>query len=223
MSSCDRSSRTAKRAWARMPSGCRLNLLDPHVDGWTDQDLADRLARVPRWAGDSAWPLPLSVAQHSLLVLEIARAEAGPGFTPAQALRELLHDAEEAFLGFDLMSPLKPILGRAFADLTERLVRVIWQRYGLVPWTPAQCAAHKRADRVAAASEAVMCTNWPEAEVRRVLRIAAPILTDDPLVCRYGGQPWECWAPDLATARFLDQLKDLQRRVALTDNVAAGG
>jgi hypothetical protein len=62
---------TAQRAWVLLPSGNRLNLLAPDPQAWTDRDLAIGLSRTYRWSGYSAWDHPLSVAQHSLTVLEL--------------------------------------------------------------------------------------------------------------------------------------------------------
>ena len=102
------------RAWVRLPSGRRLDLISPTPFDWTDEDLAIGLARTYRWGGHSVWPgAPLSVAQHSLAVLALRQARARGGLTPAEQRRELLHDAEEGLLGFDCISPLKPFLGRA--------------------------------------------------------------------------------------------------------------
>jgi hypothetical protein len=61
------------RAWVRLPSGRRLDLLNPTPFDWTDEDLALGLARTFRWGGHSTWAQPLSVAQHSLLVLALRR------------------------------------------------------------------------------------------------------------------------------------------------------
>jgi len=163
--------RPGTRAWVRMPSGKRLDLLDPTPFDWDDADLALGLARTYRWGGHSAWPLPLSVAQHSLTVLQLRRnAQAAP-LDPVTQLRELLHDAEEGLLGFDCISVLKPFLGEAFRELTQRLERAVFLRYGLPAWTPAGYLAHKRADRLAAASEAVHAVGWSPDEVRRTLKI----------------------------------------------------
>ena len=87
------------RAWVLLPSGRRLDLLNPDPQAWTDHDLSVGLSRTYRWAGYSAWDLPLSVAQHSLTVVAIRQGSPGPDLTPPEALRELLHDAEEALLG----------------------------------------------------------------------------------------------------------------------------
>jgi hypothetical protein len=86
------------RAWVLLKSGRRLNLLDPSPTDWTDEDLALGLARTYRWGGHSAWELPLSVAQHSLTVLALRRALEHRPLSDAEALRELLHDAEEGLL-----------------------------------------------------------------------------------------------------------------------------
>lgn len=198
------------RAWVRMPSGKRLDLLNPTPFDWDDADLALGLARTYRWGGHSAWPLPLSVAQHSISVMLLRRAASTTPLAPQIALRELLHDAEEGLLGFDALSVIKPFLGDGFRALTARLEQAVFLRYGLPSWTPREHAAHKRADRLAAASEALHVAGWSEDEVRRTLRITAPIVHDDPLVASYGCTPWEPWPPALAAERFLAELHRLQ-------------
>ncbi|WLI91574.1 phosphohydrolase [Massilia sp. R2A-15] len=198
------------RAWVRMPSGKRLDLLNPTPSDWEDEDLALGLARTYRWGGHSAWPLPLSVAQHSITVLLLRRAAAPAPLTPLDELRELLHDAEEGLLGFDCISVLKPFMGDSFRDLTSRLERAVFLRYGLAPWTPADHAQHKRADRLAAASEAVHVVGWSAHEVLHTLKITVPPLSNDPLVAHYGGQAWEPWPPTLSRDRFLAELDRLK-------------
>ncbi|WP_343729672.1 phosphohydrolase [Duganella sp.] len=201
------------RAWVRMPSGRRLDLLDPTPFDWDDSDLALGLARTYRWGGHSAWPLPLSVAQHSLTVMQVraaACAAAGLQLSPLSALRELLHDAEEGLLGFDCVSPLKPFMGEAFKTLTLKLEAAVFLRYGLPRWTAREHAAHKLADRLAAASEAVHIAGWSAQEVQQTLKISVPPLSDDPLHAIYGGTPWEPWPPALAAERFLAELERLK-------------
>ena len=107
------------RAWVLLPSRRRLNLLAPDPQAWTDRDLAIGLSRTYRWSGYSAWPHPLSVAQHSLTVLALRRLAADHPLTAAEERRELLHDATEALLGgYDPITPIKPHLGEGY----ERLV-----------------------------------------------------------------------------------------------------
>lgn len=201
------------RAWVRLPSGRRLDLINPDPGAWLDSDLALRLARTYRWGGESSWPLPLSVAQHSLLVLALRRQWSDTPLPASDALLELLHDAEEGFLGFDCISPLKDVLGLSFRAVSSRLMAAVSERYELRAWSPAAHAVHKRADSVAAASEAVHCIGWPAHEVRDVLGIVHPVLDVDPLAEIYGCRPWEPWAADVAAERFLDALESLRAAV----------
>lgn len=194
------------RAWIRLPSGAALDLINPSPDAWTDEDLALRLARTYRWGGESTWTWPLSVAQHSLLVLALRRQWAEVPLTAGEELAELLHDAEEGFLGFDCFSPLKRVLGAPFQAVAERLMQAITTRYRLPDWTPDAYVQHKHADSVAAASEAVYCTGWSRDEVREVLGISHPVLDTDPLQVVYGGAAWEPWPSDVAARRFLEEL-----------------
>jgi hypothetical protein len=200
------------RAWVLLPSGKRLDLLDPTPFDWDDQDLALGLARTYRWGGHSAWPLPLSVAQHSLAVLAICR-HGRQRLDPQRELRELLHDADEGLLGFDAISPLKPFLGGGFAALAARLRDAIWRRYGLPDWSPAEHAAHKRADRLAAASEAVHVVGWSPEEVRNSLGIAIKPLARDPSPRPDGMAAWEPWVPETAARLFLAELARLTARI----------
>ena len=197
------------RAWVRLPSGKRLDLLHPTPFDWDDADLAIGLARTYRWGGHSAWPLPLSVAQHSLMVLSMRRRGADRASDAAADLRELLHDADEGLLGFDCISVVKPFLGESYRALTLDLQRAVSLRYRLKDYAPTEQRAHKRADRVAAASEALHVVGWTRDEVRNTLRIPFEPLAVDPLVAIYGGTAWEPWAPVVAADRFLGELKAL--------------
>lgn len=199
---------TAARAWVRLPSGRRLNLLQPTPLDWTDADLATGLSRTFRWGGHSVWPgLPLSVAQHSLAVLE-RRRRASP-LNAASQLRELLHDADEGLINFDCISPLKPFLGPAFAQLEMRLMAEVTVRYRLPPWNAADKRAHKAADVAAAAAEAVHVAGWSAAEVRDTLGIRAAVDDRDPLAGLYDCEPWRPWPPELSAQRFLVELERL--------------
>jgi len=195
------------RAWVRLPSGRRLDLLAPTPFDWTDADLALGLARTYRWGGHSIWPgAPLSVAQHSLAVWALRRARAPTGLSRPDQRRELLHDAEEGLLGFDCISPLKPFLGEAFAALEARLRGAVAARYGLAPWAAEARRAHKACDVALAAAEAVHVAGWSLAEVRGTLGIRAPVLDADPLASLYGTPPWQPWPAELAAERFLAAL-----------------
>ena len=192
-----------------MPSGKRLDLLNPTPHDWEDDDLALGLARTYRWGGHSAWPLPLSVAQHSITVMLLRRAASAAPLSALAELRELLHDAEEGLLGFDCISVLKPFLGDGFRELTARLENAVFLRYALAPWSADEHARHKEADRLAAASEAVHVVGWSAHEVLHTLKICVAPLDKDPLIALYGGNAWEPWPPALACERFLAELKRL--------------
>ena len=195
------------RAWVLLPSGNRLNLLAPDPDAWTDRDLAIGLSRTYRWAGYSAWDHPLSVAQHSLIVLALRRASAGRRLTRAEARRELLHDATEALLGgFDPITPLKPHLGEGYRNLVALHQAAVDRRYTLPAWDDASRRAHKAADHLAAASEALHCVGWSREAIRNDLEIAVDPLQDDPLFPMRGFAPWEPWPAGFAADRFLQAL-----------------
>jgi 5'-deoxynucleotidase YfbR-like HD superfamily hydrolase len=186
-------------------------LLDPTPFDWADEDLALGLARTYRWGGHSAWTLPLSVAQHSLLVLALRRARSATGLSDAAARRELLHDADEGLLGFDPISPLKPFLGPGYAALATRLHTAIARRYALDAWGAEDRRAHKQADRIAAASEAIHVVGWRSDEVRHVLRIAERPVETDPLAAWFDVPAWEPWDAAQAAERFLRVLRSLSR------------
>jgi hypothetical protein len=154
--------------------------------------------------------LPLSVAQHALTVLALFRNSAKQPVSKAEALRELLHDADEALIGgFDPISPLKPLLGAEYANLVAKLQGAVFKRYSLTYWTPDERKHHKHADNLAGASEAVHVAGWSLDEVQDLLNIGLKPLEHDPLVEIYDCQPWEPWTPNLAAQRFLEVLADL--------------
>ena len=198
-------------AWVLLPSGRQLDLLAPHPCAWTDRDLAVRLSRTCRWCSDTRWANPLSVAQHSLTVLHLRQAAVAQPLTPAEQLRELLHDAEEALVNHDVPTPLKPLLGEGYRAMTVGLRRAIDGRYDLPRWNRASRDAHKHADRLAAASEAHHVVGWPEADLHAKLGITLSPLADDPLPLQPALQPWEPWPASLAARLFLERLEQLQR------------
>jgi hypothetical protein len=188
------------RAWVRQPSGKHLDLINPKPEDFDDMDLALGLARTFRWGGHSIWPRPLTVAQHSLTVMHLRLQS--EDLSPRVQLLELLHDAEEGLVGFDPISPLKPILGHPFQSMMNRLQQAVLNRYGVGTWMGDEYQKHKQADVLAAASEAVHVAGWSRAEVRDVLGIEIQPLGEDPLVTIYGGTPWEPWPVEVAVQRF---------------------
>lgn len=141
------------RAWQRMLSGRRLDLLDPSPLDVEIDDIAHGLARVARWNGQTTGPHIFSVAQHSVLVEALA-ARAGGGLGRAERLGVLLHDAPEYVVG-DIISPFKAVLGGSYKDVEARLLAAIHIRFSLPAKAPARLAAlTKAADRAAAWLEA---------------------------------------------------------------------
>lgn len=199
-----------RRAWVLLKSGRRINLLQPTATDWEDEDLALGLSRTYRWGGHSAWNLPLSVAQHSLTVLAIRETIEATALTDAEALRELLHDAEEGLLSWDPISPIKPYLGAQYRSLASAVTEAIAQRYRLPPWIPEDHAVHKHADRLAAASEAYHVVGWSISDIREQLEIDLAPLSADPVHPPEGMRPWEPWPPRLAASLFLAKLRSLK-------------
>lgn len=163
--------------------------------------------------GHSQWDLPLSVAQHSLSVLAIRERLAGRTLTPRERLRELAHDLDESLLGYDAIAPIKPHLSEGYQNLVRRLQPAIGDRYDLQPWDRVSYAAHKEADRLAAASEARHVVGWKCHDIRQHLGITIEPLASDPVMTPAGMRPWEPWPPALAARLYLDQLRDLQLQI----------
>ena len=97
------------RAWQRMLSGRRLDLLDPSPLDVEIEDIAHGLARVARWNGQTKGAHAFSVAQHCVLVERLS-AELNPKIGRDARLMALLHDAPEYVIG-DLISPFKAAVG----------------------------------------------------------------------------------------------------------------
>ena len=87
--------KSTTRAWQRMLSGRRLDLLDPSPMDIEIEDIAHGLARVARWNGQTTGDHAFSVAQHSLVVEEIC-GHIQPDLSPRWRLAALLHDGEIA-------------------------------------------------------------------------------------------------------------------------------
>jgi 5'-deoxynucleotidase YfbR-like HD superfamily hydrolase len=154
------------RAWQRMLSGRRLDLLDPSPFDVEVEDIAHGLAFVARWNGQTRGEHPYSVAEHSLLVEEIY-GRLVPKAEARWRLAALLHDAPEYVIG-DLISPVKSAVGPGYAALDTRLARAVHLRFGLpAELPPAVKAAIKRADRVSAWLEATQLAGFAVAEANR--------------------------------------------------------
>jgi uncharacterized protein len=154
------------RAWQRMLSGRRLDLLEPSPLDIEIEDIAHGLARVARWNGQTSGVHAFSVAQHSLAVLAIFD-HFWPNAEPANRMMVLLHDAPEYVIG-DMISPFKAIVGGGYKQVEARLQNAIHLRFALPATTPAGLKDRiKRADMVAAFYEAILLAGFEEDEAVR--------------------------------------------------------
>jgi 5'-deoxynucleotidase YfbR-like HD superfamily hydrolase len=159
------------RAWQRMLSGRRLDLLDPTPFDIEIEDIAHGLAFVARWNGQTHGDWPYSVAEHSLLVEEIFSL-LNPAEGPQARLAALLHDAPEYVIG-DMISPVKAALGAEYGEMDERLTAAIHRRFGLPAAIPPLLKKKiKLADRISARLEAVRIAGFTEAEARKLFPLA---------------------------------------------------
>jgi 5'-deoxynucleotidase YfbR-like HD superfamily hydrolase len=189
------------RAWQRMLSGRRLDLLDPSALDIEIEDIAHGLARVARWNGQTIGAHSYSVAQHCLLVEALARLKA-PRLDRSSRLAVLLHDAPEYVIG-DMISPFKAVIGDAYKAVERRLLTAIHRRFGLPPPPPELQQLIKSADHQAAYLEATRLAGFAHAEARRFFgrppRIAPPLERDY----------LKPWPAETAQARYLERFKKL--------------
>jgi len=199
--------RAAPRAWQRMLSGRRLDLLDPSPLDIEIEDIAHGLARVARWNGQTHGDHIFSVAQHTLLTEEIVRRRGGGSDRSSDrrlGLALLLHDAPEYVIG-DMISPFKVVIGGAYKAVEHRLLEAIHLRFGLPRDLPAEVVATiKAADRGAAFLEATTLAGFSAGEARRFFG-SRPILPA--AVEKDYLTPWPA---ETAKRRFLQQFNELQ-------------
>lgn len=158
--------RLPARAWQRMLSGRRLDLLDPSPLDIELGDIAHGLARVARWNGQTQGDYAFSVAQHSVLVTEVF-SSLMPEADDSARLYALLHDAAEYVMG-DIISPLKAAMGGDYKEFENRLLGAIHMRFSLAAVPPAPVAkAIKKADKEAAFFEAVHLAGFEASEAKR--------------------------------------------------------
>ncbi|MDO1558384.1 HD family hydrolase [Brevundimonas sp. 2R-24] len=151
------------RAWQRMLSGRRLDLLDPSPMDIEIEDIAHGLARVARWNGQTTGPHAFSVAEHSVIVERIV-GHIQPDIEARWRLTALLHDASEYVIG-DMISPFKAALGVNYKDFEGRLEHAIQVRFGLPPRPPATIKSLiKKADRACAFFEATQLAGFSHSE-----------------------------------------------------------
>mgnify|MGYP002737300913 FL=1 len=183
------------RAWQRMLSGRRLDLLDPSPLDVEIEDIAHGLARVARWNGQTIGDNAFSVAQHCVLVEELAlRLE--PILAPKWRLTVLLHDAPEYVIG-DMISPFKAVVGGGYKVVEHALETAIHLRFGLPAAIPQMIRTlTKRADHVSAFFEAIELAGFERAEAEKLFG------RPKGFPARLGLVPWPVGE---AQARFLER------------------
>lgn len=161
------------RAWQRMLSGRRLDLLDPSPLDIEIEDIAHGLAFVARWNGQTFGEFPYSVAEHSLLV-ERVYSEITPNAPVKWRLAALLHDAPEYVIG-DMISPVKAAVGPGYKAMDARLMEAVHRRFGVPAEIPKAVKTQiKRADRISAWLEAIQIAGFSETEANKLFGIPKP-------------------------------------------------
>ena len=194
------------RAWQRMLSGRRLDLLDPSPLDVEIEDIAHGLSRVARWNGQTSGSKSFSVAEHSLLV-ERLLVLAAPKTPPRWQLAALLHDAPEYVIG-DLISPFKAMVGGDYKALENRLLAAVHTRFGLpvdIPQTAAK--AIKRADQAAAWFEATQLAGFSIPEAKQ--HFSPPALKGSPEITL------SPLAPEEAKTAFIERFTALSAAAGL--------
>lgn len=187
-----------QRAWQRMLSGRRLDLLEPTPLDIEIEDIAHGLSRVARWNGQTKGKWPYSVADHSVLVENIF-CQQNEAISQRWKLACLLHDAPEYVIG-DMITPFKHFLGEYYRDIEDRLCNAINIRFGLPGVLPQWVEkAIKKADKTAAYLEATQIAGFDESEAKRYIARPkqAPDITIAPL------------SPEKAKKAYLDRFNIL--------------
>ena len=155
------------RAWQRMLSGRRLDLLDPTPLDIEVEDIAHGLSFVARWNGQTNGEFPYSVAEHSLLVEQIfSKSFKNP--EKKWCLAALLHDAPEYVIG-DMISPVKSAIGVDYKSLENRLSSAINLRFGLPTTIPNNIKKQiKKADKISAWIEAIQIAGFTKDEADKL-------------------------------------------------------
>ena len=198
------------RAWQRMLSGRRLDLLDPSPFDIEIEDIAHGLARVARWNGQTVGHHPFSVAQHSLIV-EMVMRKKFPQISAENALMALLHDGPEYVVG-DMISPFKSAIGESYKSIETKLEAAIHLRFGLPAHPNRELKRQiKSADRISAYFEAVHLAGFDAAE--------AEILFGRPDGLEPDDLPIAPWSTQQAQDAFLNHFHLLHDQLAKSQQI----
>ena len=182
--------------WMLTATGREFHLEFVHRDSIAIADIAHHLACVNRYTG--AARRPLSVAEHSLFVVELLKFD---GVTdPRILLLGLLHDAHEAYTN-DLATPMKTMLGSPWATVEHRVQHAILAKFGLLATNAAWHDIVKHADTQALVTERhqLLPATGPRWPAQDVCEPAAWWNFDD-----RAGMGWQDWR-----RAFLDAFEEL--------------
>jgi 5'-deoxynucleotidase YfbR-like HD superfamily hydrolase len=197
--------RPAARAWQRMLSGRRLDLLNPSPLDVEIEDIAHGLARVARWNGQTRGDHAFSVAQHCVLVEGIA-THFEPGLDRRWRLASLLHDSPEYVIG-DMISPFKAAVGLDYKAFERRLLAAIHLRFGLPAIVPQWVERLiKRADKTAAFLEATQLAGFSITEAHKFFGRPKGLSGEGGT----GLRALKPLAPNDASAQYLRKFRQLQ-------------
>jgi len=186
------------RAWQRMLSGRRLDLLDPSPLDIELDDIAHGLSRVARWNGQTSGAWAYTVAQHSVLVEHLVGL-LDRDLAQRWRLAALLHDGPEYVIG-DMITPFKAVIGADYKAVDRALTRAIHLRFGLPAELPVEITRLiKRADRIAAHLEATQLAGFTVTEARRLFGAPGP----------GAGLVIETVQPDDAKRRYVERFRVL--------------
>lgn len=134
--------------WILTATGRSIDLAKPRQGDINAMDIAWALAQTNRFTGHCL--RPYSVAEHSLLVCELA--EHIYRLNVHGLLAALMHDAHEAYCG-DLSSPGKQAVGTAWQQFEGRLQHEVRTAFDLHVASNLHREALKQCDLIALATE----------------------------------------------------------------------
>lgn len=176
--------------WTLTATGRRFDLAAPDHRQIVPMDIAWALAQLNRFTGHAL--RPYSVAEHSLLVCEIAQRELR---LDARGLfAALTHDAHEAYVG-DLCSPAKWSIGEPWHSFEERIEHAVRTAFGTHVSAHMYATQIKRADLIALATEKrdLMPSHHAGALPWPVLNGIKPVEWADLRTPWRSSNDWEAW------------------------------
>lgn len=112
--------------WITCWSGAKFHLYGDDPEEIQLEDIGHHLSMVSRFTGGLS--RPYSVAEHSILVMQLVAAGGGD---EEDMLQGLMHDAPEAYIA-DIASPFKPEF-EGYTAHEERIWNRIANRFGINP------------------------------------------------------------------------------------------